>query len=182
MSTARRQTPPNVILIGFMGTGKSTVARQLSRMLGFALVDTDAQIVERAGKPITRIFAEDGEAAFREIEAAVLGELARAERAVVSTGGGAVTRAGNVEALRAAGMVVWLDAGVEVIMERVSGNSERPLLQTADPRATVEGLLAERAPLYREAADERVEVDELSGDEVAYGLAESVRLWFGEVC
>lgn len=180
MPAARRQTPPNVILIGFMGTGKSTVARELARLLGFALIDTDERIVARAGKAISEIFADDGEPTFRVLEAEVLVALAGVERAVVSTGGGAVTQAPNVEALRAAGAVVWLDADIDVIMERVAKNTKRPLLQTADPRATVEQLLAERRPLYAAAADETVDTDGLSSAEIAYGLAESARIWFGD--
>jgi shikimate kinase len=182
LQNGQRQTPANVILIGFMGTGKSTVARELARLLGFALIDTDAKIVARAGKPISKIFADDGEDVFRGIEAQVLGGLAGCEKSVISTGGGVVTRPENVESLHAAGRVVWLDAGVDVIMDRVSGNTDRPLLQTADPRATVEALLAERRPLYQSAADEWVDTEELSSAEIAYGLAESARVWFGEVC
>ena len=178
----KRQTPPNVILIGFMGSGKSTVGRELARLLGFEQVDTDDQIVARAGKPITQIFAEDGEAAFREIESAVLEELAGREKLVVSTGGGVVTREANVVALLAAGYVVWLDAAVDVIMDRTSGNNARPLLQTADPRATVERMLAERRPLYQNAADERVETERLTSAEIAYGVSESAMVWFREVC
>lgn len=177
-----RQTLPNVILIGFMGTGKSTVARELARLLGFALIDTDQRIVRRAGKAITEIFAQDGEGVFREIETQVLAGLTVCDKSVVSTGGGVVTRPENVAALRAAGRVVWLDAGVDVIMDRVSGNTDRPLLQTADPRATVVALLEERRPLYESAADERVDTEGLSSAEIAYGLAESARVWFREVC
>lgn len=174
----RRPTPANVILIGFMASGKTSVGREVARLLGFEFVDTDALIVERAGKPITEIFEEVGEDGFRAQEAAVLGDLAEQENCAIATGGGIVTREENVAALRAAGMVIWLDLGVDAVMERVEGNTERPLLQTDDPRATVEAMMAERLPLYQAAADERADVEGLQPEELAYGIAESARVWF----
>ena len=103
----------------------------------------------------------------------------RVDRTILVSGGGVVTQPANIDALRAAGRVVWLDVGVDTVLARTSGNEERPLLQTPDPRATVEALLSERRPLYEAAADERVDTEDLSSDEIAYGLAESARLWFG---
>lgn len=168
-----------MVLIGFMGSGKTLIGRLLARGLGFAFVDTDDEIVALAGKPITEIFAESGEPEFRELESKVLRELGDRDRSVFSTGGGIVTIEANIELLRAAGMVVWLDASPGAILERVSGNDDRPLLQTEDPEATIAEMLEQRRPLYKAAADQHVDTDDLSPDEIAYGIAESARVWFG---
>lgn len=180
MAEIIRSTPMNLVLIGFMATGKSTVARALARSLGFEAVDTDAVIARREGKPITDIFEDLGEEGFRGIESGVLQGLVARQRLVISTGGGIVTRQENINNLRSLGMVIWLNASIDVIMDRVAGNDERPLLQTDDPRKSVEQLLEQRVNLYEEAADERIDVDNLSCDELAYGIAESARLWFAE--
>lgn len=178
MAEIIRRTPMNLILIGFMATGKSTVGRVLARGLGFELVDTDAIIARRAGKPITGIFEDLGEEGFRGIESEVLQGLLSRERLVISTGGGIVTREENIKDLRSLGMVIWLNASVDAIIARVADNDERPLLQTDDPRKSVEELLEQRLDMYKEAADERIDIDNLSCDELAYGIAESARLWF----
>ncbi len=179
-AAAARETPQNVVLVGFMGSGKSTVGRLLARQLGFRFVDTDSVIERRAGKPIKAIFADpdEGEGRFRELEERAIAEAARRERQVISTGGGAVTHPGNIGRLRGAGFVVWLDASPATVMERVGESRDRPLLQTPDPEATVRGLLDERRPLYQSAADLRVGTGELAPRDIAYGIAESVRLWF----
>ena len=168
----------NIVLIGFMGVGKTSVGKLLARSLGFEFVDTDSIIVRRSGKPITEIFAEIGESGFRDIESSILAELAGRSGTVIATGGGIVTREANIERLHAAGLVVWLDATADAIFERVSGNNERPLLQTDDPLATIRDLLDKRRPLYERAADQRVETGGLDSGELAYGIAESARLWF----
>ena len=181
MQNERRQTPQNVILIGFMGTGKTSAGKLIARSLGFDFVDTDELIVERAGKPITEIFEEVGQAGFREVESAVLADLKGSDSSVISTGGGIVTVPENVAALQALGMVVWLDASADAIFERVSGNNERPLLQTEDPLGTIREMLDQRTELYEAAADQRVDTEGLHQDELAYGVAESARVWFGSV-
>ncbi len=145
--------PQCIVLIGFMGSGKTTVGRVLAHQLGWKFCDTDHRVVKTAGKEIPRIFAEDGEDAFRKIESGVLNSLAGSDRIVVATGGGVVTRPENIPLLRAIGFVVWLDAPEEDIFQRVSRNKKRPLLQTENPRETVRTLLATRAPLYQSAAD-----------------------------
>jgi shikimate kinase len=144
VSTART----NIVLIGFMGSGKSSVGRLIAQRLGFQFIDTDALIVERAGLPIAEIFARQGEASFREQETAVLRSLGMWNRGVISTGGGIVLREENRTLLQALGFVVWLTANEEVLFERVSRNRKRPLLDTADPRATLHELLEQRRPLY----------------------------------
>lgn len=170
------QKSRNLILIGFMGTGKTTIGRRVASSLGFRFVDTDERIVQRAGKPIPLIFEEDGEEAFRALETKVLGDCAAKSGQVISTGGGIVTRPENVEILGSAGFVIWLRASPDAIFERVSRNRNRPLLQTDDPLETIRRLLAEREGLYEEACDLTVATDDLTQEETSYGVTESARL------
>jgi len=173
-----RHTPLNVVLIGFMGCGKTTLGARLADMLGLRFVDMDDCIVEKAGCSIPEIFAREGEAGFRRIESAVLDELAASSRMVVATGGGVVTVPDNITKLRALGYVVWLNPPEKAIWSRVSRNRSRPLLQTPNPRQTVHDLLQKRLPLYAGAADFEADTKGLTPDEAAYGIAESVRLHF----
>jgi shikimate kinase len=174
-------TPPeNIVLIGFMGCGKSTVGRELQQRLGYPLVDMDQVIEQRAGKSITRIFAEDGEAAFRDMETELLRELGdpSAPRRIISTGGGVVGRPENRGLLRGLGYVVWLHAPPAVILERTSKNRSRPLLQTEDPAARIQSLMEERRPLYQETAHLKLDTSGLCCDEVATGILECARYFF----
>lgn len=173
-----RNTPLNVVLIGFMGCGKSTLGARLAQMLGLKFVDMDECIVKMAGCSIPEIFAREGEAGFRRIESAVLDELAASGRMVIATGGGVVTVPENLPKLKALGFVVWLNPPEKAIWNRVSRNRSRPLLQTSDPRQTVHDLLENRLPLYAAAADLEADTKDLTLDEAAYGIAESVRLHF----
>jgi len=168
----------NLILIGFMGTGKTCVGQRVAKSLGFRFVDTDALIVKKAGKPIAAIFEESGEDAFRELETAVLQSCASKKNQVISTGGGIVTRPENIEILRNAGYVIWLRASVETILERTGRHNDRPLLATPDPAATVRKLMGDREELYRSAAHLPISTDDLTLDETTYGVAESARLEF----
>jgi shikimate kinase len=175
------QTPPkNIVLIGFMGSGKSTVGRELHHRLGYPLVDMDHVIEHRAGKPITAIFAEDGEEKFREMETRLLEELSdsAAPRRIISTGGGVIGREKNRALLRHLGYVVWLHAPTEVILDRTAKNRDRPLLHTDDPVARVEALLAVRKPLYGETAHLKVDTAGLDCGELATGILESARYFF----
>jgi shikimate kinase len=142
----------NIVLIGFMGSGKSSIGRLVAGRLGFQFVDTDSVIVKRAGLEIAEIFQRDGEEVFRDLETSALESLAHLQRCVIATGGGVVLREKNRALLRELGFVVLLTASEEVIFQRVSRNSRRPLLQTENPRGTVAALLAERQPLYLETA------------------------------
>jgi shikimate kinase len=174
-------TPPkNIVLIGFMGSGKSTVGRELHHRLGYPLVDMDQVIEQRAGKSIAAIFEAEGEEKFREMETQLLQELAAPStpRRIISTGGGVVGREANRALLRDLGYVVWLNAPVAVILERTGKNRERPLLHTEDPRARVEELLAVRRPLYAESSHLKVETTGLDSRELATGILESARYFF----
>lgn len=148
--TAERQMR-NLALVGFMGVGKSTVGRLVARQMRAEFVDLDETIEARAKKPISRIFAEDGEARFRALEREVGIELLAGSRQVISTGGGFVCQPGNMELLKSGALVVCLWASADTIWNRVRNQTHRPLLQVADPRAEIARLLALREPYYRQA-------------------------------
>jgi shikimate kinase len=157
----------NVVLIGFMGSGKSSVGRELARRWGFRFLDTDSIIRNQCGRSISEIFSVFGESYFREQESATLTKLLHSHRSVIATGGGIVIQPGNAILLGKLGTTVWLKADQATIFERVSRNQNRPLLQTENPEATIARLLAERAPLYESAADLIVDSSGLSHQEVA---------------
>lgn len=175
------QTPPkNIVLIGFMGSGKSTVGRELHQRLGYPLVDMDQVIEQRAGKSIAAIFAAVGEEGFRDMETHLLEELndTAAPRRIISTGGGVIGRKENRTILRHLGYVVWLHAPTAVILDRTAKNRERPLLHTEDPAVRIESLLAVRKPLYAETAHIKIETAGLDCKELATGILESARYFF----
>jgi shikimate kinase len=174
-------TPPkNIVLIGLMGSGKSTVGRELHQRLGYPLVDMDHVIEQRAGKSIAAIFAEEGEVAFRNMESDLLEELndSEAPRRIISTGGGVTGRESNRELLRQLGYVVWLNAPVAVILERTGKNRERPLLHTEDPITRITALMDIRQPFYEQSAHLKVETAGLDCGELATGILESARYFF----
>jgi len=175
--------PKNLVLIGFMGCGKSTVGRELHRKLNYPLIDTDHEIEARAGKPIKEIFAGDGgEPEFRNMETDLLRELAETSsdgtRRIISTGGGICGREENRELLRRLGYVVWLHAPMDVIVERTSKNQDRPLLNTDDPAERIRTLMQEREPLYRETAHLDIDTAGLDFKEISVGILESARYFF----
>jgi len=148
-----------VVLVGMMGSGKTTVGKKIASKLQVPFVDTDAEIERRTDRSIAELFDADGEAAFREIESAMLAEvLVSDEPKVVATGGGAVLAASNRALLRERATVIWLHATAGVLAHRTRQDTGRPLL-TGDHRAMLERLLAEREPLYREVADHVVDID-----------------------
>lgn len=141
----------NIALIGFMGTGKSSVGRMIADQLHFHFLDTDELIELRAGKSISTIFAGEGEAEFRKLEREVTAELSERKRTVISTGGGLGADPANLAGLREHALVVCLWASPEKIFERVRGQTHRPLLKEADPLARIRQLLAAREPVYKQA-------------------------------
>jgi shikimate kinase len=158
---------PNLVLIGFMGCGKSSVGRRLSGLTGHRFVDTDELIVQREGRSISEIFSQSGEDYFRDVEQRSLEDLVGVCGIILSTGGGLVLRPANRETLRKIGIVAWLDASPEVLFERATRSSKRPLLQTGDPRKAFDELLGVRRELYGLAADFRIDSTRLSHDEAA---------------
>lgn len=139
----------NLYLVGFMGTGKSTVGRLVARQLGFTCLDSDHEIERQQGRPVSRIFAEDGEARFRELERAYIENGHPATRCVVSCGGGLVVPPGMVELLQTRGVVVCLHAPIETILERTAQASHRPLLEVANREERLRQLYAQREAIYR---------------------------------
>ena len=138
----------NLVLLGFMGTGKSATGRRVAALAGQPFHDMDAELERRAGRPISRIFAEEGEAAFRRMESQLAAEWGRCDGAVVSCGGGVALREENLRALGQNGVLVCLTARPEVILERTSRSKKRPLLEGEDREQKIRDLLAVRAPFY----------------------------------
>jgi shikimate kinase len=170
----------NIVLIGFMGCGKSTIGWELHKSLAYPFIDTDPEIEKLAGKKITRIFEEEGEAAFRDMETQYLQKLIdqNTQKSIISTGGGITTTPENIPLLRQLGFVVWLTCSPESIYERTSRNNNRPLLQCENPHDAITSLLAKREPLYAASAHLRINSSDLSIHEITYGILESARYHF----
>jgi len=158
----------NLILIGYRGTGKSTVARLVASRLGWNTLSTDALIVERAQLPIPEIVSQFGWEHFRDLETTICQELRGKDHLVIDTGGGVVLRESNVKALKPTGMVCWLTASVQTISRRIAGDSQRPSLTTGRTFIEeIEEVLQERTPKYRAASDIMVETDSVPADQIA---------------
>ena len=151
----------NIVLTGFMGTGKSTIGKLLAEELKKDFIDTDLFIERRYGKSIPQIFEEEGEERFRELEANVIKEIAKRKNAVISCGGGVVLNPVNVERLRKKGRIVLLTASLEDIMKRISEDRKRPLLR----KYKIETLLKLREPIYFSVADFIVNTTDVSVEE-----------------
>jgi shikimate kinase len=143
----------NIVLVGMMGAGKTTVGRCLARQLGKTFIDSDDEIQKRTGVSIPHIFEVEGEAGFRKRESAVIHDLMLRDDLILATGGGAVLAAENRQQMRQHGVVVYLKGSVHELWQRTRHDRNRPLLQTADPRAKLQALLIQRDPLYIEVAD-----------------------------
>ena len=161
----------NIFLIGYRATGKSTVARKIAATLGLNCVDSDVLIVQDAGMTIAEIFAAETEAGFRERESEVVARIALGDNQVVALGGGAVLCSENRAAIRNQGMVVWLQASVESVCERLTADSQtqsqRPQLTTHDLHDEVSELMERRRDIYADVADFAVDTDSLDAAEVA---------------
>ncbi len=149
----------NVYLVGMMGAGKTTVGELLAQELGYKFFDTDTLITQVSKKSISDIFAEEGEAVFRSIESQVLGEISSYTRLVVATGGGIVTIRQNWSYLQQ-GLVVWLDAPISLLLERLQSDRTRPLLQTPNPAQRLQEIFAQRQVMYAQA-DLKISLNEL---------------------
>lgn len=163
----------NLYLVGFMGTGKSTVGRAAAARLGFQLIDSDHEIERAQGRTITEIFAQDGEPAFREMEKAFIEGGHPGERTVVSCGGGLVVQPGMLEALRSRGIVICLHASLETVLARTSRSRNRPLLEVENPEERIRTLYAAREPVYRRAGTMVLTDSRPLGDIAAH----VVRIW-----
>lgn len=164
-----------IVLVGMMGSGKSSVGRRLGKRLDRPFVDSDREVEAREGISVAEQFARDGEEAFRARETATIAALLdQRPAAVIATGGGAVTTGATRDALRAHGFVIWLRASPGALAARVKADGSRPLLAD-DPRGTIFRLVAEREPLYREVADVIVDVDHVKRRLVAECIESVVR-------
>ena len=172
-------TPKNIILVGFMATGKSHVGRILSQKTGWPLVDADEEIVRRTGRSVQSIFDHDGEPAFRELERAVIADLCAGRRQIISAGGGAFLDSNNRQSTLQNGLVFCLSASPDTILERVKQDQGedaplRPLLSGDNPRQRIAELLTRRAESYAQA-HHTIDTDALTPEQVAeriLGLSE----------
>ena len=172
----KKEPGGNVVLIGFMGSGKSTMGIRLSYQLRYVLEDTDKMIEAKAGKTISEIFSQEGEEAFRQMETELLEKLVekRGQR-VYSVGGGTPVRAVNRPLLKKLGTVVYLRTRPETIYERLKDDTTRPLLQGEDPLGKIRSLMAEREEAYIETADMVLDVDGMTAEQVVERIAEYVQ-------
>ena len=140
----------NLYFVGMMGVGKSTVGQLVAKELDYGFFDSDAVVEQAAGRSVAEIFAQEGEGAFRELESSVLSELAAYKQLVIATGGGMVLRSTNWGHMRQ-GLVIWLDLPVDPLYERLRQDTQRPLLQTANPKQTLTELMKQRRSRYAQA-------------------------------
>lgn len=141
----------NIVLTGFMGTGKTVVGKELSRLLGIKIIDIDNEIEKAEGITINEIFKIYGESKFRDIETEMIRKISQKNNIIISTGGGAVLREENMKLLRENGIIVCLLAEPETIFERTKNNTDRPLLKVSDPLKKIKELLEYRMPFYKKA-------------------------------
>jgi len=157
----------NIVLIGYRGTGKSTVGKVLAARLGRPVVSTDAEIVRRAGQTVSEIVAQHGWDHFRDLESTVCQDFAARDGLIIDTGGGAVLRPHNVECLKKTGTLFWLTASVATIASRIASDTQRPSLTgTKSFVEEVEEVLAVRTPKYQEAADHVIQTDNRSINQI----------------
>ncbi len=169
---------PNLVLIGPMGAGKTSIGKRLAERFGLRFIDVDHEIVGRCGASVPAIFAHEGEAGFRKREREVLAAILAGNGQLVSTGGGAVLDEENRACMRERGFVVWLKVGVEAQLKRVGHDKNRPLLNVADRAQTLRELAARREPLYAHAADICLDTDALSPHEATIALVQQLaRQW-----
>jgi len=173
-NTPGMDVPENIFLVGFMGSGKSTVGQHLADVLGKAFLDCDRVLEERTGVDIPYIFDIEGEEGFRRREAAVVHELTEKRGIVLATGGGAVGSPENRRALATNGFVVYLHASAELLYQRTSRDRGRPMLHAEDPRARIDELLAVRDPLYRAVADLVIETGRRGSRRVVHDVVRAI--------
>jgi shikimate kinase len=168
----------SIVLVGMMGVGKSSIGRRLGARLAIPFVDADTEIEKAAGMTIAEIFARHGEASFRSGEARVIARLLEGGPQVLATGGGAVMNDETRAAIKAKGISIWLNAEIDLLMRRISKRkNERPLLQTADPAATLRQLLTDRAPVYAQA-DITVQSREVPHEAIVSEIIDALTAFF----
>ena len=159
----------NIILTGYMGSGKTTIGKKLAKLTGYTFMDTDELIEQQQGRTISEIFAADGEEAFREMETKLLEQMLeeKKERLVISTGGGMPLREENKTLLVGLGVVFYLKLEPETVYNRIKDDTKRPLLQCDNPLARIKEMLAVRGPVYESAAQHIIQVDGIKQNEIA---------------
>lgn len=143
----------NIILCGFMGCGKSTVGKLLAKKTGTNFIDMDQYIEKQTGQTVKEIFEKYGENHFRDLEHKACIDLSKTNNKIIAAGGGTLTFERNINALKKAGVIIFLDADYEVLCERLQGDTTRPLLQKDNPKEIIKNLLAQRKPIYEKASD-----------------------------
>jgi shikimate kinase len=163
----------NIYLVGLMGAGKTTIGRQLAKALKLPFYDSDKAIEERTGVDIPTIFEFEGEDGFRDREQKMIQQLAEMRGIVLATGGGAILREENRNILKKNGFIVYLQCSIDRIVERTRRDTQRPLLQTENPRARIETLFVQREPLYLSCADFKVDTGVMSSKDVVGRILEA---------
>ena len=164
-----------IFLVGPMGAGKTTIGKQLAETLSMDFMDSDHEIETRTGVTIPHIFDVEGEEGFRRREEAMIDELTQKQNIVLATGGGAVIREINRRHLENRGTVIYLHASIDQLLERTSRDKNRPLLQTENPRAKLEELMAAREPLYRQIADIIIDTEQQPVNRVVMRIAQKLQ-------
>ena len=170
----------NIVLVGFMGCGKSTVGREIGIQLNYPLVDTDCLIVDSVGMSVSKIFSKYWEHYFRDLETDLISQIHGKDctKQIISTGGGLPLREQNRAWLKKLGYVVWLRASADIVLERIGKSTHRPLLNEENPKEKVEMMLAERDPIYADVADLTINTDDLEISETVHGIIESANYHF----
>ena len=169
----------NIVLTGFMGSGKTVVARQLARLLGMKVIDVDTEIEKSKKMTINEIFKQFGEPRFREIEMETIKQVSENSNVIISTGGGAVLKQENMDAMRGKGVIVCLTAAPETILERTKSTRDRPLLLVENPLERIEELLEFRRPFY-EKADVMIDTERKTPLQIAEEIIEKMKVHHGK--
>lgn len=166
----------NIVLIGMMGAGKSTVGRLLAERLGFTFLDTDEEIESMTGKKINQIFVEKGEIEFRKLERELVMAIVNKDKQVIATGGGVVLDHNNIRLLKENGLIVHLFANFNILIERLNANTTRPLLNSCNPYDKLQEILKDRRHLYHRSAHLEIDTSNLTPEQVVDELIERIEI------
>lgn len=170
-----KRNKSNIVLIGFMGCGKSTIGKELAKRLKYSFIDSDAEIENKIGMSISDFFAEYGETKFRTIEEKIISQIALDKHLVIATGGGIIKNSNNISALKDSGVIFYLKASPLTIFKNVKDDNTRPLLNTENKLETIKNLLNERNPVYERVADFVIDTDNKSIDDITSYILNHIR-------